>query len=225
MGVRERGEGGGLDLHIRTSLPDPSTDNPHVPATRKRGEDPLPAALELLRREGPDALTMRNVAAEAGVTATALYRHYPDKEALIRALVHHVYGTFVAAMEREAGDDPLATLRAAARFLRAYGLEHPNEYRLLFAHPHGFGIDRYPEDFLHGGARGFRMLREVVGKCMETGTLAGDAEEDAGEVALTLYGHMHGLIMLYLAGRFPQPTVFSSFYDRSVERLIEGIGT
>ena len=197
-----------------------------VPAERKRGDDLLPAALELLRREGPDALTMRNVAGEAGVTATALYRHYADKDALIRALVRHVYGTFLGEMDRETRPEgPISALRTATRRFRDYAFEHPNEYRLLFAHPPGFGIDRYPEDFLHGGARGFRKLRELVGRCMRAGALAGNAETDAGEVTLTLYAHMHGLIMLYLAGRFPDAADFSAFYDRSIDRLLDGIAT
>ncbi|MEX2583299.1 MAG: TetR/AcrR family transcriptional regulator [Gemmatimonadota bacterium] len=203
-----------------------------MPATprRKRGDDLLPPALALLRREGPDSITMRNVAREAGVTAAALYRHFADKDALVQEIVREVYSRFRAALDADPEDadpkdgDPLSALRSASlRFLR-FGLHNPNYYRLLFAHPHGFGIDRYPDDFRSRGSRGFRRLREVVARGMRDGVLAGDPSSDAGDVALTLYAHMHGLVMLSLAGRFPDRGEFEAFYATSFDRLLRGIG-
>ena len=105
----------------------------------------MPFALAVLRRDGPSGLTMRAVASEAGITATALYRHYPDKDALVQAIVRTVYGIFRQHLIGEVpGTDAAIWLRLAFdRFMR-FGLEHPNYYRLLFVEPHGFGIDRRP---------------------------------------------------------------------------------
>jgi AcrR family transcriptional regulator len=192
---------------------------------RKRGDDPLPAALAVLRRDGPAGLTMRNVAAEAGVTATALYRHYADKESLLRAVVRETYGVFRDAMGAEvpSGDSHIWLRLGFDRFLR-FGLEHPNYYRLLFAESHGVGIDRYPDDFVNGKSGGFRQLRDLVAACMTQGSLHGEPATDAPDVALTLYAHMHGLVMLHLAGRFPDQRVFQRFYMESMERVIAGMG-
>jgi AcrR family transcriptional regulator len=189
---------------------------------RKRGDDPLPAAVALLRRDGPGALTMRNVAAEAGVTATALYRHYADRDALIAAVVRDVYGVFRRWLVVPIGTgEPATWLRLAFdRFLH-FALEHPNYYRLLFLEPHGHGIDRYPADFAAGRSSTFRQLRDVVEHCMAAGVLR---PADATDVALTVYAHMHGLIALHLAGRFPDPAEFARFYHRSMESLVAGIG-
>jgi AcrR family transcriptional regulator len=48
------------------------------------------AALDLVRREGPQSLTVRRLGTELGVDATAFYRHFPDKDALVLAVGDHV---------------------------------------------------------------------------------------------------------------------------------------
>ncbi len=191
---------------------------------RKRGDDPLPSAMAVVMRDGPAGLTMRNVAAEAGVTATALYRHYPDKDALVKAVVKATYEEFRRHLITEVkGGDPISWLRIAAdRFLR-FSLNYPNYYRLLFEEPHGFGIDRYPEDFKRGKSPTFRQLRDLVRVAIESGQFAGDPNKDSADIALTLYAHLHGLIMLRLAGRFPDDASFQRFFAQSVERLLDGL--
>lgn len=183
--------------------------------------EPTTAALSLLRREGPAALTMRNVAAEAGVTATALYRHFDDKTDLLRAVVREVYAVFRHHLTGELPADSEAALSVACdRYLR-FARSHPNYYRLLFAEAHEIGIDRYPEDFQSGRSPTFRVLKSLVGRCMADGVLCPGNEAD---IALTLYAHMHGLVMLHLAGRFRHnETLFERFYHDSIGRLIGGL--
>jgi AcrR family transcriptional regulator len=191
---------------------------------RKRGDDLLPAAMAVLRRDGPDALTMRNIAAEAKVTPTAFYRHFADKDALVRAVVREAFGVFRQAMVTELqGRHPEVWLRLAFERFLEFGLEHPNYYRLLFIEPHGFGIDRYPDDFRKGKSPAFRQLTSIVAECMRGGVLGGDPETDAPDVALVIYAHMHGLIALRLAGRFPDRREFKRFFLMSLDRLLAGL--
>jgi AcrR family transcriptional regulator len=190
----------------------------------ERRDELVACALALLRRDGPGALTMRNVADEAGVTATALYRHFASKEALLAEIVRAAYAVFrQSLMGQVPTGDPEVWLRLAFdRFLR-FALEHPNYYRLLFVEPHGIGIDRYPDDFRAGRSSGFRQLRDLVAASMRAGVIAGQSSRDAADVALTIYAHMHGLITLFLAGRFPDARVFQRFYLESLDRLLSGL--
>jgi AcrR family transcriptional regulator len=183
---------------------------------------PLDAALAVLRRDGPTHLTMRLIAAEAGITATALYRHYDDKEALLRDVVRAVYGVFKAYMLAEAeGAAPSAWLRLGISRYRQFALDHPKYYELLFVTPHGIGIDRYPTDFLRGKSPTFRRLTDAVSACMESGALRRGVPAD---VALSIFAHMHGLIMLHFAGRFGDDAdTFRAFYDKSMEHLLTGL--
>jgi len=181
-------------------------------------------ALAVLRRDGPAGLTMRNVAVEAGITATALYRHFKDKDELVRAVVREAYAVFRSAMSDDVPQiDPHTLLRLAMdRFVR-FAIDHPNYYRLLFIEPHGFGIDRYPYDFANGKSPTFRVLKDIVARCMTARVLRGSPKKDAADVALTVYAHMHGHVALYLAGRFPDAGEFQAFCVASLDRLIVGL--
>jgi len=189
-----------------------------------RRDDLIESALAVLRRDGPAALTMRNVADEAGVTATALYRHYADKEALLADIVRAAYRVFRQSLlvEVPSGNAEVWLRLAHDRFL-TFALEHPNYYRLLFLERQGIGIDHYPADFQQGKSAGVRHLREVVADCMRAGVLAGEPSKNATDVALTVYAHMHGLIALYLGGRFPDVQVFQRFYLQSLDALLDGL--
>jgi AcrR family transcriptional regulator len=191
---------------------------------KARGEGILPAAMAVLRRDGPAGLVMRNVAAEAGVTATALYRHFDSKDALVKAVVKEAYRLFRQSLIADVTTgDAVVWLRVGFdRFLR-FGLEHPNYYRLLFIEPHGHGIDRYPADFTKGKSAGFTHLRTIVERAIAEGSLSG-TRSDAPAVALTIYAHMHGLITLHLGGRFPDVREFERFYFESIERILKGLG-
>lgn len=188
--------------------------------TRRR--TPLEAALAVLRRDGPAQLTMRTVAAEAGVTATALYRHYADKDALMSAVHREVYALFRSRLVAEVSRPPAELLQLACDRYVAFAIEHPNYYRFLFMEPHGVRIDHYPEDFRSARSPTFRQLRDVVERCMAAGVLrAGDATD----VALTLYAHLHGLVALHLAERFGgDDDVFRGFVRRSLDHLLQGLG-
>ncbi|MGF7007363.1 TetR/AcrR family transcriptional regulator [Aminobacter sp. BE322] len=72
------------------------------------------AAVELIARHGFEAVTMRQLAAEVGVQAAALYRYFPTKEDLLRTLMREHMEGLLAAWEaaRPANDDPVARLTA-----------------------------------------------------------------------------------------------------------------
>ena len=176
------------------------------------------AARRVLARDGAAALSMRNVASEAGITATAIYRHFASKDELLRALIRERYDVFLQYLaDAPAGRKPIDRLVAVFDRYLDFAIEHPRAYELLFVSPHGISIDRYPTDFNSGRSRGFRRLRALVEACMAAGQLR---EGDATDVALDLYAHAHGLVMLHRAGRFGgRSDVLRRFFRRSLARL------
>src|SRR5260370_23844021 len=80
-------------------------------------------ALELLEADGPDALTMRGLAAKLGVAPTAIYWHVGDKQALLDAVVDHITAD-VGQIEVE-GRAPVERIISTARSLRRNLLERP----------------------------------------------------------------------------------------------------
>jgi AcrR family transcriptional regulator len=179
----------------------------------------LDAARRVLARDGVGALTMRSVGAEGGITATAIYRHFVDKDALLRALIRDRYDLFLQYLsEAPPGTGALERLVAVFERYVDFAIDHPNAYELLFVTPHGLAIDRYPADFNSGRSRGFRQLKTLVQACIDAGEMR---DGDATDVALDLYAHVHGLVMLHRAGRFGgRDDVMRRFARRSLARLV-----
>jgi AcrR family transcriptional regulator len=179
----------------------------------------LAAARSVLTRDGASALSMRTVASEAGVTATAIYRHFKDKDALLRTLIREQYDLFLEYLATvPTGKRPIDRLMGAFDRYLDFALEQPNGYELLFVAPHGMSIDRYPNDFASGRSRGFRQLKAFVAQCMAAGELR---DGDPTDVALDFYAHAHGIVMLHRAGRFGgRNDVARRFYRRSLARLL-----
>lgn len=153
-------------------------------------------ATDLLAQVGDvQALTMRAVAAAAGVTAPSVYRHFPDKETLVQTIIAERFDEFTTALDAAAaaaGADPLARLEAMARAYVRSGLEHPGHYRVLFSSVNagstGIGLRAGAE---HPGARSFRALVVAVAACLPPKRRAGTPQ-----VATELWASLHGIVDL-----------------------------
>src|SRR5271163_1178753 len=99
----------------------------------------LDAAAALLDTGGPDAVTLREVGARTGVSRSAPYRHFANKETLLTALATKAMtqlGDRLESLATEA-DSPARSLRAALLSLLAIGRTRPHLYRLMFTTPAG----------------------------------------------------------------------------------------
>ncbi|MER8188440.1 TetR/AcrR family transcriptional regulator C-terminal domain-containing protein [Kitasatospora sp. NPDC094015] len=91
------------------------------------------AAIEVVDREGLDALTMRRIGAHLGVAAMSLYRHLPGRDAILSAVVDQLFASAVADLDPgPAWPDALTAFAVAYRRML---LEHPNAVPLLATHP------------------------------------------------------------------------------------------
>jgi AcrR family transcriptional regulator len=94
-------------------------------------------ARRLLVQDGPDALTLRAIAREMGMTAPGLYRYFAGHDDLVVAVCDDLLGELtmelVAARDTVPLDDPVGRLGATCRAFRRWALEHPREFELSFA--------------------------------------------------------------------------------------------
>ncbi len=183
----------------------------------------LRAACKLFEREGPDAVTMRRVAEAVGITPMAIYRHFPNREALLKQIsddsfqqIAHLWTT------REPSGDVIAQLMALQRVYVDYALAHPH----LFDHAFSVRRDdarRFPEDFRARRSPTLNVVADAVVEAQQAGRLhAGDP----WDIAMTLWAHTHGLVALYRAGRFSyDDRKFRAFHDNSLGRLLDGLKT
>ena len=103
--------------------------------------DLLDAARVRLAEEGAAALSLRAVARDLGVASSAVYRYVPSRDALLTLLIIEAYDAVAAACEtaaersREAGAAPGEVWLATGRAFRAWALEHPHSFALVYGTP------------------------------------------------------------------------------------------
>jgi AcrR family transcriptional regulator len=181
----------------------------------------LRAAHKLFEREGADAVSMRRVADAVGITPMAIYRHFPNREALLKRLSDDSFNTVAHEWEaRATHPDILKRLRALLEPYLQYALEHPH----LFDHAFSVRRDdarRFPEDFRARQSPTLNVVADAVAEGVRRGVLK---QDDPWNVAMSLWAHAHGLVALYRAGRFSYDEAqFRKFYFESIGRLIDGI--
>lgn len=93
----------------------------------------------LLDLGGVEAVTLREVGARSGVSRSAAYRHFADKESLLAELATNALRELGDALEAlvASGDSPEECLRSALLSLIAIGRTRPHLYRLMFTPPAG----------------------------------------------------------------------------------------
>lgn len=181
---------------------------------------PVRSALDILDEKGFRAVTVRAVAAKAGHTPMAVYRHVEDLDELLRLVVRRVFEHWesrVYGLLDEA--DPVRRLRRYAELYAAYERAHPHRYDVLFVLPHGMGTHRFPDGFGERAASTFAILRDAVADAVTQGS----RDEDPVELALGFWATAHGLVMLRRSGRFPDDRVFDGYYRRTVARTLDGL--
>lgn len=148
------------------------------------------AAARILVQEGPGGLSLRKVAAAAGVSTMPVYTLFGDKQGLLDAMHREGFrrlGLALDAVPRTG--DPLADLAALGFAYRQAALASPHLYGLMFES--GFGNTEAAEATYH-------PLVAAVARCQREGVFSGD---DPEPVALHLWAMAHGLVSLELAGK------------------------
>ncbi|MDJ1133692.1 TetR/AcrR family transcriptional regulator [Streptomyces iconiensis] len=105
-------------------------------------------ARQLLVKGGPQAVSLRAISREMGMTPSALYRYFPSLDALLAGVRSDLFEELgeatMEARDSVPGDDPLARLMAMARAFRTWGLAHRAEFGLMLGPPPP-GVEGGPE--------------------------------------------------------------------------------
>jgi len=172
-------------------------DEPPARATYHHGDlraALVEAGLKLIEERAADDISLREVARAVGVSATAVYRHFPDKAALLAALAGEGLarlGEAQAAAAEAAGGGAAGFNATGVAYVR-FALAHPGLFRLIFSHsrrPGSAGWDERSQEAM-------RMLQANAAR------LVGDRGEAAARLfALRAWALVHGLAVLILDGQ------------------------
>jgi AcrR family transcriptional regulator len=180
----------------------------------------LEAANRLLAEEGPGALTVRRIAAEAGGSTTNVYSRFGGKDGVLDALYREGFERLALVMTNERRtDDPVADLRRCGAAYRDFALTHPTYYTVMFDRPvPGFTPSAEGKRFA-GSTLG--MLAERIQRAIDAGRLVGDAHELAADVWAT----NHGLVSLELRTMGPPQLDWSRRHAETIDALLRGLAT
>jgi len=194
-------------------------------------EDIVAGALALIERSGSDeAVTLRAVAREVGISAPSIYPHFADRDAIVMAVVLRVFDELAEAIERgsaSARQDPVERLVAGCEAYVGYGLAHPARYGVLFSGSHGMPQDYCapvplgPEGHavLEFGAEAFALLVRGIEDCAGAGASAStDVVADSTAVWVALHGAV--TLRTSLPGfPWPEPETFVRHLVLSLARI------
>ncbi len=171
-----------------------------------------------LARGGVQALSLRELAREVGVSHAAPRRHFPDRQALLDALAHEGFerlGREMAGALDGAGHDFGARLTALGRAYVRFATEHAALLDLMYAGKHRTGAEELQE----AAARAFAAPIALIAD----GQAAGDVVAgDPTRVATVAWASLHGLAAMGnngLLGDAPPDELVAE----AVERLLEGL--
>lgn len=173
------------------------------------------AALSLVLEKGADAVTIREVARRAGVSHTAPYRHFADKQALMATVAKQGFDLMVSRMRQRMAaypDDPLLRFKNCGIAYIEFAVAHPAHYRVMFGP--GGERGRASDALKDSAAEAFRTLFDSITDCQTQGLVK---PGDAMEMALAAWSIVHGFSMLFI----DQHVKDTVYYDKKLERMMD----
>lgn len=164
----------------------------------------LDAALVRLQDDGVAKLSLRALAADVGVSPTAVYRHFEDKLALLAAIASDGFTGLTRNMQQYLGEQPCDAMIALQRIGMGYidyAIKHPAHYRLMFGQ-RMVERQRFPELY-QSSTKSFAMLRNNMQRGLDEQVFKPLPVE---LLTTTAWSLVHGLSMLCIDGLVAYPS-------------------
>jgi len=177
----------------------------------------LSAAETVLVRNGPGGLTVRAVAAEAGIAPMGVYNRLGGKDGLVDVLLIKGFDRLREAVEGRGEPDSRTRLRACGVRYREFALSNPHFYAIMFedAIPHEHESAEVAE---HAAAAFGALVRNV-----ELAAAAGViAAPDPREAAQQIWSAVHGAVALELKGLMQTPDAATT-YEATLDTILLGL--
>lgn len=178
----------------------------------------LDRAGELISEDGPKALSLRKLAADAGTSTTAVYSLFGSKPDLVNALYTEGFRRFGLRMAgTKLTGDPVDDLVALGTAYRASALADPHLYGIMFTKSiPGFEPN---EDAEQRARDTMEPLVEIIRAAIAKGVFVDVPPET---VALGAWAFVHGLVSLELSGNLPEGFDVAGSYELALRANASG---
>lgn len=157
----------------------------------------LQAAERIFLRDGYQGATIRKIADEVGVSSTALYMHFRDKDEILLEICEGAIGALLAQNTELANRpmDPVVRVRLMLEAYMRFGFENPNTYWLTFC---SAPDETSPGKHLAASELGTRCYQCFMGAIADIAA-EGRLRSDVEIAAQTLWGACHGVVALHIS--------------------------
>lgn len=170
-------------------------------------------ALALVEADGPEALTVSAVAQAAGVKPPSLYKHFADREALLKAVEIAVLDELEVVLRREMkGRTPKARLRSLADVYRRFANDKPRRYETIYSR-NAFTDPELTAACLKSAQPLFEELKA-----------AGVSEKRLLPLSRTLVAFLHGFVSMEIVNAFRLGGDLDSDFAESLETILREVG-
>ncbi len=173
----------------------------------------IKAGVEILAKEGVDGLSLRKVARRAGVSHSAPYAHFKDRQSLIAAIstegFKQLYNEIDAAVAAHANDPEQQLVEGALAYVQ-FAMDNTDIFKIMFSDV----LEKEKEypSFVESSRKTFELVVDIVRACQAAGILR---PAPADLMAVSVWGQLHGVISLALAGQISH-TVLDRFPVREI---------
>jgi AcrR family transcriptional regulator len=202
---------------VRTTT-DPAAGGPRERNRRGQGgrlrKDIVAAAADLLDEAGNEqAVTLRAVARRVGIAAPSIYAHFPDRQAILLAVVQDAFAelaeTIHAGVDSSAGEDAVARLYAACTAYLDFAATRPQRYRVMFGGLWNAGeaVDAAKVSAAEVTELGRDALEVFITALRDCVAVGDSTSTDTGADAIALWLGLHGLAhQRAVTAGFPWPS-------------------
>jgi len=196
------------------------TRKPRGQGASRRGEI-LEAAKRLFIEEGFPQATMRRIAAVVGVSPTALYLHFSDKEAILQAIADDFFDELLVELHNSEGTEttPLAKLRAGMCAYVQFALNRTDEYRLTFQVRHA-KVTLAPGQLADHGDLPFEVLESAVQHLLDEGVFR---PGDPVVIAETIWCALHGLTAVLMDHKHAERSTRDVLMNSVISMILLGL--
>ncbi len=155
--------------------------------------------LKILREQGIDALSLREIARRVGVTATAAYRHFNDKNHIINELIVEIYNLLAEVLKKSINDisnDPYGGFGKLCWSYISFALKYPNYIKIIFREQH----DNSSHSILESSQEVAKIWLSLVIKNQKEGRFR---EDDPRKIHLAIWSIIQGIVILFVNKQLP----------------------
>ena len=176
----------------------------------------ISAGLEILSEQGIEGLSLRNVAKKIGVSHTASYNHFPDKQALLAAIStagHEQLHQILLDTFEKTKNSPSQVIAEIALAYLQFALDNPAIFKLMFSG--ALEEERDHPEYVEISQKSIALFEEIIVFCQRKRQLP---EGKVENIAVKLWSLVHGFTYLMLENQFP----IEYLQGQNIRELLKG---